>query len=394
MGHSVILGGARTPFGRMSGALASRTSVDLGGLAIAGALERAGVAGESVDHVIMGQVLQGGVGQIPARQAAFKAGLAKTVTAETINRVCGSGMRAISLADLQIRADHHNVIVAGGMESMTHAPYFVRNARNGYRMGNGAFEDMMIVDGLYCSITNSGMGLQGDEVAAELGISREDRDAWALRSHQRAITAIDSGRMAEEIVPVEVISRKSTVLISDDEAPRRDTSLEALARLKPAFSADGTTTAGNAPGVNDGAAALVIANETWANANNHVVLATILSQGEAAWDVPYLAKTPAMAAEIALKRAGLTIHDIDLIEINEAFANVALNSIRDLGADPDLVNVNGGAIALGHPIGASGARIVLTLALELKRRGGGLGLAAICSGGGQGDAIIISVKKS
>ena len=391
MTNAVILGGARTPFGRLNGSLASKTSVELGGIAIGAAIDRAGIERTDVEHVIMGQVLQGGVGQIPARQAAFKAGLDRTVTAETINRVCGSGMRAIELADLQIRGGMQSVIVAGGMESMTHAPYFVRNARGGYKMGNGVFEDMMIVDGLFCALDCVQMGTHGDNVAAELGIDRESQDAWALRSHQRAVAAIDQGRMAEEIVPVTVASRKEMITVDTDEAPRRDTSAEALAKLKAAFSGSGTVTAGNAPGVNDGAAAVVVASDEWASAHKRPILARILSQGAAAWDPPYLAKTPAMAAEIALKRAGLSSKDIDLFEINEAFSNVALNSATMLGADHDRVNVNGGAVALGHPIGASGTRIVLTLALELKRRGGGLGLAAICSGGGQGDAIVIEV---
>src|SRR6476620_6848622 len=384
---SVILGGARTPFGRLNGSLASKTSVELGGIAIGAAMDRSGVSRADVEHVIIGHVVHGRVGQNPARHACFPGGPDRTVTAETINRVCGSGMRAIELADLQIRADMHSVIVAGGMESMTHAPYFVRNARNGYRRGNGAFEDMMIVDGLFCAIDCVPMGAHGDKVAAELGINREEQDEWALRSHQRALAAIDEGRMADEIVPVDVVGRKETITVDTGESPRRDTSAEALAKLKPAFTGAGTVTAGNAPGVNDGAAALVIASEEWATSNHRPILARILSHGEAAWDAPYLAKTPAMAGEIALDRASLMSSDIDLFEINEAFANVALNASRMLGADPERVNVNGGAVALGHPIGASGARIVLTLALELKRRGGGLGLAAICSGGGQGDAI-------
>jgi acetyl-CoA C-acetyltransferase len=391
MTHSVILGGARTPFGKMNGALASKTSVELGGVAIGAAIERSGVARDDIVHVIMGQVLQGGVGQIPARQAAFRAGLGRSVTAETINRVCGSGMRAIALADLQIRGEMQSVIVAGGMESMTNAPYFVRNARNGYRMGNGVFEDMMIVDGLFCALDCVQMGTHGDVVAAELGIARERQDAWALRSHQRAVAAIDDGRMGEEIIPVEIASKKEIISVAVDESPRRDTSSEALAKLKPAFSPQGTVTAGNAPGVNDGAAAMVVTSDAWAKERGLPILARIVSQGAAAWDPPYLAKTPAMAAELALKRAGMAIADIDLVEINEAFANVALNSADMLGADPGRVNVNGGAVALGHPIGASGARIVLTLALELRRRGGGIGLAAICSGGGQGDAMIIEV---
>jgi acetyl-CoA C-acetyltransferase len=392
LSKTVILGGARTPFGKMSGSLASLTSTELGGTAICGALERTAITPGAIQHVIMGQVLQGGVGQIPARQAAFAAGLDRSVTAETINRVCGSGMRAINLADLQIAAGHHDVVVAGGMESMTHAPYFVRNARQGYRMGNGAFEDMMVVDGLFCAIEHVQMGVHGDNVSEELGIARAEQDAWALRSHQRAIAANDEGRFADEIVPVTIANRKGDIVVANDEGPRRDTTAEALAKLKPAFSPNGTVTAGNAPGVNDGAVALIVTDSDWAEANGHKPLATILGQGESAWDAPYLAKTPAMAAEIALKRAGLTVSDVDLVEINEAFANVAINSARMLGIEPAIVNVNGGAVALGHPIGASGARIVLTLALELRRRGGGTGLAAICSGGGQGDAIVISVE--
>lgn len=394
MTETVILNGARTPFGRINGSLASQTSVDMGGAAIRAALDRSGLAPGHVDHVIMGQVLQGGVGQIPARQAALRAGLANTVTAETINRVCGSGMRAITLADLQIRTGMHRVVVAGGMESMTHAPYFVRNARGGYRMGHGAFEDMMIVDGLFCAIDCVQMGVHGDNVAAELGINRQEQDEWAYRSHQRAIAATDNGTLAEEIVPVEIKGKRESVIVDTDESPRRDTSIEALAKLRAAFSESGTVTAGNAPGVTDGAVALVLASAERAEELDTPPLATLLGHAEVASDAPYLARTPALAAEIALKRAGLTVKDVDLAEINEAFANVALNSSRMLGLDPERVNVNGGAVALGHPIGASGARIVLTLARELKRRGGGIGLAAICSGGGQGDAVVIRVDRA
>jgi acetyl-CoA C-acetyltransferase len=371
--------------------LASRTSTELGAHAISAAIGRSGTAPDQIGHVIMGQVLQAGVGQIPARQAAFKAGLSKTVTAETINRVCGSGMRALELADLQVGAGLQDVVVAGGMESMTHAPYAVRNARNGYRMGNGTFEDLMISDGLWCAVDDVHMGEHSDNVSAELEIGREEQDAWALRSHRRALAAIDSGTMAEEIAPMEWVDRKGTVRIEVDEAPRRDTSSEALANLKPAFTSGGSVTAGNAPGVNDGAVAMLLTAADWAESNGLAPLATIVSHAEAAWDVPYLARTPTMAAEIALQRAGMTARDIDLFEINEAFASVAINTIRMMDLDPETVNVNGGSIALGHPIGASGARIVLALALELKRRGGGYGLAAICSGGGQGDAMIIKV---
>jgi acetyl-CoA C-acetyltransferase len=391
VGKSVIIAGARTPFGKLNGALASKSAVELGGIAIKAALDRSGVAPDDVDHVIVGQVLQGGAGQIPSRQAAFKAGLCKTVTSETINRVCGSGMRAITLADTLIRCEDHNVIVAGGMESMTQAPHILRGARAGFRMGNAVLEDMMIVDGLFCAMDCVQMGLHGDTVAAEEAVGRAEQDAWALRSHQRAVAAQDDGRFAEEIVPVEIADRKGTTIVDRDEAPRRDTSADALAKLKPVFSPEGTVTAGNAPGVNDGAAAVVVTSEAWAKERGIAPTATILSHAAAAWGPAYLAYTPQMAADLALKKAGLTIADIDLVEINEAFSNVALISSRRLGVDTDRLNVNGGAVALGHPIGASGARIVLTLMLELKRRGGGLGLAAICSGGGQGDAIVIQV---
>ncbi len=391
MSKSVILGGARTPIGRLNGALATKSAVELGTIAVNAALERSGVSRDDVQHIIMGQVLQGGVGQNPARQVLFAAGFDKTVTAETVNRVCGSGMRAVTLADLLIRCGDNDVIVAGGMESMTNAPYFLRGARGGYRMGNGTLEDMMMTDGLMCAIEGCHMGIHGDTVAGEEQVGRDEQDAWALRSHQRAICAIDSGRMAEEIVPVEVQQKKQTVTIDTDEPPRRDTSAEALAKLKPAFQQEGTVTAGNAPGVNDAGAALVVTSAEWANFHNHKPLATIIGHGSSAWGPAYLAYTPAMAIQQALDRAGLAVTDLDLVEINEAFSSVALISSRRLGVDPEIVNVNGGAVALGHPLGASGARLVLTLALELKRRGGGIGAAGICSGGGQGDAILLQV---
>ncbi|MFM8594812.1 MAG: acetyl-CoA C-acetyltransferase [Chloroflexota bacterium] len=388
---TVILGGARTPFGKMNGALASLRAVDLGGIAIKEAITRSRISNEDVNSVIMGQVLQGGAGFCPARQAALLAGLDKTVPAETINRVCGSGMRAITMADSLIRAGDASVIVAGGMESMSQAPYFVRNARAGYRMGNGVFEDMMVSDGLTCAVAACHMGIHGGTVAAEESVGREAQDAWALRSHLRATEAQDAGHFAEEIVAVDVVERKNTVTVSADESPRRDTTAEALATLKPAFSAEHAVTAGNAPGVNDGAAASVVANAEWAAARGLTPLATILGHGAAAWDVPYLAYTPAMAAEIALKRAGLSVGDVDLWEINEALASVTLITSSRLGIDLERVNIHGGAIALGHPIGASGCRIVLSLAHALRRRGGGVGVAAICSGGGGGDAVVISV---
>ena len=392
MQRTVILGGVRTPFGKMGGTLASRTAVELGSIVIREAIDRSRISNDDIQHVIMGQVLQGGAGQIPSRQAAFGAGLAKTVTSETINRVCGSGMRAITLADTLIRGGEYEIIVAGGMESMTQAPYILRKARAGYRMGDGVLEDMMVSDGLVCAIDGCHMGIHGGMVAAEEGVSRAEQDAWALRSHQRAIAAQDDGTFAGEIVPVEVRDRKGSVTVDRDEAPRRDTSADALAKLKPAFDPNGTVTAGNAPSVNDGAAAVVVAGEEWARSRGLRPAATILAHAAAAWDVPYLAYTPAMAGELALKRAGLTIDEIDLVEINEAFANVTLIAARRLGADLERVNVNGGAVALGHPIGASGARLVVTLINELRRCGGGTGLAAICSGSGQGDAIVIRVE--
>lgn len=390
MGRTVILAGVRTPVGKLQGALAPVSAVDLGATAIRGAIVKAGIEPDDVEHVIMGMVLQGGAGQIPARQAAFKAGLKKTVTAELTNRVCGSGMRAIGLADLLIQAGHHKVIVAGGMESMSNAPYAIPKARGGYRMGHGVLEDLMIKDGLWSAIDDRHMGCHAGIVSNAEGVSREEQDAYALRSHRRYFEAWDSCRLRGEIVPVEVPGRKGAVTVVDqDEAPRRDTSLEALAKLPPAFGDDYTVTAGNAPGVNDGAAAVVLADETWARERGLTPLATIVAHGSAAWDVPYLAYTPELASRQALERAGRKVGDVALWEINEAFASVPIIATRRLGIDEEIVNVNGGAIAIGHPIGMSGTRITLTLARELKRRGGGLGVAAICSGGGQGDAIVI-----
>jgi acetyl-CoA C-acetyltransferase len=391
MDRSVILGGARTPFGKLNGALASKRAVDLGSLAIEAALARSGVPASQIENVLMGQVLQGGAGQNPARQAALMAGIDRAVPAETVNRVCGSGMRAITLADSLIRAGDFSVAIAGGMESMSQAPHLLRGARAGYRMGDGTLEDMMIGDGLTCAVAGCHMGIHGGNVAAEESVGREEQDAWALRSHQRSLAAIDSGAFAEEIIPVEISDRKGVTIVSQDESPRRETSLEALAKLKPVFDPAHAVTAGNAPGVNDGAAAVVVASERWARENGHSPAATILAHAAAAWDVPYLAWTPAMASEKALAKAGLSVTDVDLWEINEAFASVTMISSRRLGIDPEKVNVNGGAVALGHPIGASGCRVVLTLIHELRRRGGGVGVATICSGGGGGDAIVIEV---
>ena len=333
--------------------------------------------------MIMGQVLQGGTGQAPARQAAVAAGLPVEVPADTINKVCASSIRAVEIADSMIRAGDVDVVVTGGMESMTNAPYILKQARFGYRLGDGTLIDLMTHDGLTSSFDKRHMVEQASFVSRELGISREDQDAWALRSHERAVAAIDAGRFEDEIVPVDDFAV--------DESPRRDTSLERLAGLKPVFDPEGTTTAGNAPGVNDGASCVVVCSEEWARKRGLEPLATVLSQGYVADDFAYLARTPAKAGAIALERAGKTIDDVSRVEINEAFSSVAWNSTRLLRADEEQVNVNGGAVALGHPIGASGGRILATMVHELRREGGGLGLAAICSGGGQGDALLIEV---
>jgi acetyl-CoA C-acetyltransferase len=378
---SVILGAARTPFGKLGGGLARFPAVELGARTIRAALDRSGVPDRDVGYVIMGQVLQAGAGQIPSRQALIAAGLSRETGSETLNKVCASGLRAVAVADQMIRAGDEHVVVAGGMESMSGAPYLVPKARFGYRHGDGTLVDALLRDGLVSTFDGCHMIEQASKVARELGISREDQDAWAYRSHVRAVAAIDSGLLAKEIVAVE-----STEV---DEGPRRDTSLEKLGRLPPVMDPAGTTTVGNAPGLNDGAAALVVASEEYARAHGLEPLARILTAGYAADDFANLARTPALAGEHALARAGLTVDQLERIEINEAFCSVAINSMRMLGADPERVNVNGGAVALGHPIGASGARLVTTLAYELRRAGGGFGLAAICSGGGQGDALLI-----
>lgn len=392
MGRSVILGGARTAFGKLGGALAEKSAVELGAIAGAAAIARAGVEPSEIDHIFMGQVLQAGNGQIPSRQVGFQIGLDREVTSDTLNRVCGSGMRAVTMADIFIRSGEYRTILAGGMESMSNAPYMLPKARFGYRLGDGTLVDSMVSDGLTCAVAHVHMGVHGSNVAAEEECSREAQDAFALRSHQRVIAAYESGAMAEEIVPVELRDRRGAVTLFDrDESPRADTSLEALAKLRPVFSPTGSVTAGNAPGVNDGAAALVLTSEEHARELGLRPLATVIAHATSAWDVPYLAYVPAMAAQTALQKANLTIGDMEVVEINEAFASVALISASRLGLDADQVNPNGGAVALGHPIGASGARLVLTLAYELRRRGGGFGLAAICSGGAQGDAIIIRV---
>jgi acetyl-CoA C-acetyltransferase len=381
--RSVIVSAVRTPFGRLGGGLAALPATELGSIVMRAGLERAGLEAAEVEYVIMGQVLQAGAGQAPARQAAVGAGIPKEVPADTVNKVCASSIRAIEIADLMIRAGGHELVVAGGMESMSSAPYLATKARFGYRLGNGELVDHMVFDGLTSTFDGLHMVEQASHVSRELGISRQDQDEWAYRSHQRAAAAQSGGSFDDEIVAVDGVTA--------DESVRPDTSLEKLASLQPVFDPEGTTTAGNAPGVNDGASCVVVCSEDFALRRNIPVLATIVSQGYVADDFAYLARTPARAGEQALAKAGKTIDDVKRVEINEAFASVAKNSTRMLGADEEIVNVNGGAVALGHPIGASGGRIVGTMVHELRRNGGGLGLAAICSGGGQGDALLIEV---
>ncbi len=392
MGKTVILSGVRTPFGKLGGALSSLSAGQLGGIAIKEAIQRADVQPGDIDEVILGNVLQGGQGQIPSRQAAHHAGLPWGIKTETINKVCASGLRSVTMADQIIRAGDEEVIAAGGMESMSNAPYLLPKARWGLKMGDGFAKDLMIHDGLTCSFTGVQMGIYGSGAANEMNISREEQDAWAYRSHLRAIDAFEKQKWLEEMVPVEVPQRKGEpLLISRDEAPRKDTSIEKLASLKPVFDQTGTITAGNAPGVNDGAAALVLMSEERAMKEGRKPLATILGHASIALEPKDFPKTPGLVINELLKKTGKTVEEIDLFEINEAFAAVALISSKLAYIDKEKINVNGGAVALGHPIGASGARIIVTLIHELKRRGGGVGIASICSGGGQGDAIMVEV---
>ncbi|SFB26032.1 acetyl-CoA C-acetyltransferase [Lentibacillus halodurans] len=394
MRKSVIVSGARTPFGKFGGALKPFTASQLGGKAIREALERAGLAEEKVDEVIMGTVLQGGQGQIPSRQAAREAGIPWKVKTETINKVCASGLRSVTLADQLIRLGDEDIIVAGGMESMSNAPYILPDARWGNRMGDKKVVDMMVYDGLTCSFADVHMGSYGNSTAEEYGLTREAQDEWSYRSHQRAVKAIENRKFAEEIVSIEVPQRKGDPIVVDtDEAPRKDTSVDALAKLRPAFDRDGTITAGNAPGVNDGAGAFVVMADETAEQLGRTPIATIHDHAEVAVESKDFPKTPGLVINKLLEKTGRSKDDIDLFEINEAFAAVSLASGQIAGIDPEKINVNGGAVALGHPIGASGARIILTLIHELKRRGGGLGIAAICSGGGQGDAMLVEVPK-
>ena len=396
MSRTVILEGARTPFGKFGGGLSPLAASDLGGNAIKAALERANVSPNEVSEVIMGTVLQAGQGQIPSRQAAAKAGIPYSVKTETINKVCASGMRSVTLADQLIRLGDEDVIVAGGMESMSNAPYYLPNGRSGLRMGDAKLVDGMIYDGLSCAFhpNNVHMGTYGNETANAFELARETQDEWAVRSHQLAVKAIEDGKFAEEIAPIDIKGRKGDITtVAEDEAPRKNSSMEALSKLRPAFDKDGTITAGNAPGVNDGACALVLMSEERANEEGRKPLAYVLGHAEVGVEPKDFPQTPGIVINELLKKTNKTIEEIDLIEINEAFAAVALVSNQIAGLDSAKVNVNGGAVALGHPIGASGARIILTLAYELKRRGGGVGIAAICSGGGQGDAILIEVPK-
>jgi acetyl-CoA C-acetyltransferase len=396
MAPSVIVSAARTAIGKFGGAISGVPAVDLGGRAIEGALERAGISGDQVDYVIMGQVLQAGTGQITARQAAIKADIPTSTPAITINKVCLSGLNAIALADQLIRAGEVSVVVAGGMESMDQAPYLLPKARSGYRMGDGKLVDSMIHDGLWDAFSHKHMGDQSDDVNKEFSISREEQDAWSARSHQRAAAATNEGRFKEEIVPFEIPQRKGDPIVFDtDEGIRPDTTAESLSKLKPVFQSDGTITAGNASQISNGGAAVVVMSAERAEELGLTPIAEIVAHGMSAEEPPYLHTVPALAVQAALKKAGASPNDLDLVEINEAFAAVALHSTKMLfngsGDADDKVNVNGGAVALGHPIGCTGARLTVSLLYELKRRGGGLGVAALCGGGGQGDAVIFRV---
>ena len=392
MPGSIIAGGARTPIGRLAGALSAFSATDLGGMAIKVALEKAGVAGEQVDYVIMGHVLQAGAGQITARQAAVRAGIPMTVPAVTVNKVCLSGLDAIALADQLIGYGEFGIVVAGGMESMTNAPYLLPGARAGYRLGNGELVDSMMHDGLFCAFDQLGMGAATETYTKLKNISRQEQDAYSAASHGRAAAAMKNGLFDEEIVPVPVPQRRGEpVLVTEDEGVRPETTPESLAKLRPAFAADGTVTAGSSSQISDGACAVVVMSRAKAQQIRAPVLAEIGAHGVVAGPDPSLLSQPANAIKKAMGREGLRVDQVDLFEINEAFASVAIQSMRELGIGADDVNVNGGAIAMGHPIGASGARIVLHLASELRRRGGGTGAAGLCGGGGQGDALVIRV---
>jgi len=392
MSGSVIVGGARTPIGKLSGTLKGFSAVDLGGLAIKAALNDAGIAGDQVDYVIMGHVIQAGAGQMTARQAAVKGGIPMSVPAVTVNKVCLSGLDAIALADQLIGAGEFDVVVAGGMESMTNGPYLLPGARQGYRYGDSQIVDSTSHDALFCAFDLTGMGDATDKYNAKLGITREEQDEYAAQSHQRATEAAKNGLFDQEIVEVQVPQRRGDpIVMSVDEGVRGGTTSATLAKLRPAFSADGTVTAGSASQISDGGAAVVVMSRAKAEELGATVLAEIGAHGVVAGPDPSLQSQPSNAITKALRREGLTPGDVDLFEINEAFASVAIQSMRDLGITAENVNVNGGAIAMGHPVGMSGARIVLHLVHELRRRGGGLGAAGLCGGGGQGDALLLRV---
>ena len=391
MERAVILGAARTPFGKFGGALSPLSAPELGGVAIREVVDRSGVEDEEIEHSIFGLVVQAGVGQIPSRQANFHAGLPFDLTSETLNQVCASGLRSATLAETMIRAGDYDVVLAGGMESMSNIPYLLPKARWGGRMGDMTATDAMMQDGLLDAFHHVNMIRFGTDGARKYNISREKQDEWSLRSHQKAAAATDGGRMADEIVGVKVSGRKGqTHYVEVDESIRRDTTLEKLAALKP-VDEGGTVTAGNAPGVTDGAGAMVLASASFAERRGLEPLGSIVAHAKVAEQPPDLLTVPGNAGKKALEKAGWDPSDLDLVEINEAFAGVAIHSSRMLGVDEEIVNVNGGALALGHPVGASGARILMTLIYELRRRGGGRGLAAICSGGGQGDAVLVEV---
>ncbi len=390
MPGTVIVTGARTPIGKLAGALGGFAATELGGFAIAGALDRAGIKPEQVDYVFMGQVIQAGAGQITARQAAVKAGIPMTVAATTVNKVCLSGLNAIYLADLMINAGDADIVVAGGMESMTQAPYLLPGARAGYRIGDATLVDSMMYDGLFCAFDQCAMGLATERYNGADGVSRERQDSFAALSHERAAAAIKDGKFAEEIIPVSVPQRKGDPLVVDtDEGVRPETTAESLGKLRPAFDKSGTITAGNASQISDGGAAVIVMSKAKATELGLSPLGELIAYGQVAGPDPSLLHQPAHATAVALKKAGLTTKDIDLFEINEAFAAVGCASAEELGVSEDVLNVNGGAIALGHPVGMSGTRLALTALLELKRRGGGTAAVSLCGGGGQGDAAVL-----
>jgi acetyl-CoA C-acetyltransferase len=392
MTDAVILSGARTPVGKLLGALKDFSAVDLGSIAARAAIERAGIDPAEVNEVIMGNVVQAGNGQNPARQVALRAGVPDAVSALTINKVCGSGLKAVMLAANAIRVGEIETAVAGGMESMTNAPYLLLRARQGYRLGNGELTDSMIHDGLWCAFDDWHMGCTGEVVAERYNVSREDQDAYALNSHRKAVTAMKEGRFDKEIIPIEIPQKKGEPLvIRADEGPREETSVEALARLKPAFKEGGSVTAGNAPGVNDGAAALIVTSSDAARRLGRKPLARIVAQASSGIEPKLVMMAPVTAIQKTLERAGWALNQVDLIELNEAFSVQAVAITRELGIDPERLNVNGGAVALGHPIGASGARILVTLLHEMQRRDARRGLVALCLGGG--NAVAMAVER-